>query len=250
MTPSQSRQSDPGRRPMTLPALLAVLVSIAAGAAHSQAVPSASPAASEITPLERAKRDAEKVFQWIRMHSDKPRRASPAQAGNERAAAVAPLAARRPEPQSAKPSEVVDSSPPPPSPAERSTLTAHTAASQASPAASPAQPVSAALAAASDVTAPIAALPEAPIPEEDAPLVALLQSEPEFPANLMRQLRKGTVQVAFTVQPDGSVTQARSLVATNPRLVRMAVAAVSQWRFQPLRHAQSAVVEVGFNLEE
>ncbi len=249
MTPSQPRQSDPGRRSLILPSLLAAFVSLAAGAAHAQAVPSPSPAASEITPLERAKRDAEKVFQWIRMHSDKPRRASPPQAGNERAAAVAPVAARRPEPQSAKPSEVADS-PPPAAPAERSALTAHTAASQASPAASPAQPVSAALAAASDVTAPIAALPEAPIPEEDVPLVALLQSEPEFPASLMRQLRKGTVQVAFTVQPDGSVTQARSLVATNPRLVRTAIAAVSQWRFQPLRHAQSAVVEVGFNLEE
>ena len=250
MTPRHSRQSDLGRRSMVLPAVLAVLVWVVADGVHAQAVPSASPAASEITPLERAKRDAEKVFRWIRMHSDKPRRVSPPQAGNERAAAAAPVAARRAEPQAAAKPSAADSAPTPPAPAEEAMLTADTAASQATPAASPAHPVSAALAATSDTEAPIAALPVAPIPEVDVPLVALLQTEPEFPASLMRQLRKGTVQVAFTVQPDGSVAQARSLVTTHPRLVRTALATVSQWRFQPLRHAQSAVVELGFNLEE
>src|SRR5438132_644386 len=46
--------------------------------------------------------------------------------------------------------------------------------------------------------------PAEPPPEDDTeePLVLKAQVDPEFPGGLMRNLRKGTVQVKFTVQAD------------------------------------------------
>ena len=78
-------------------------------------------------------------------------------------------------------------------------------------------------------------------PSRDEVLIAIRKTEPEFPGNLMRTLRKGMVQVSFTVQPDGSVTQPRVVSTTHPRLAQTAVATVSQWRFQPVSNAQEAV---------
>lgn len=248
LAPSHSRRSGL-LRPTVMTGLLAALLWVHAGTLQAQPVPSVAPAASEITPIERARRDAEKVFQWIRMHSDKPRRAPPPQASSERPAIVSPVVAKKADaPATAKRLDG-DRAPTPVAPAQEAVRVADGAASQAAHAAS-AEPASAALAAVSGAAAPVTALPEAPIPDEDVPLVAVLQTEPEFPASLMRQLRKGNVQVAFTVQPDGSVSQARPLLSSHPRLARTAVATVTQWRFQPLRRAQSAVVELGFNLEE
>jgi outer membrane biosynthesis protein TonB len=39
------------------------------------------------------------------------------------------------------------------------------------------------------------------------------------------------------------------VASTHPRLKEAAVTTVSQWRFQPLHHAQQAVVDLGFNLD-
>jgi TonB family protein len=57
------------------------------------------------------------------------------------------------------------------------------------------------------------------------------------------------VQVSFTVSPDGTVAKAQAVSTTHPRLKDVAVATVAQWRFQPLRHAQQGVVDIGFNLD-
>ena len=97
-----------------------------------------------------------------------------------------------------------------------------------------------------DASAPLAL---APAVEETAALAPLLKTEPQFPIALMRQLRKGQVQVGFTVMPDGSVAKVQALSTTHPRLSTTATETVSQWRFKPLRHAQQAVVELGFNLD-
>ena len=92
-------------------------------------------------------------------------------------------------------------------------------------------------------------LPVPAPPEDDVALIPLRKTEPEFPANLMRTLRKGVVQVSFTVLTDGTVSEPRVVSASHPRLAPTAVVTVSQWRFQPLRHPQQAVVDLGFNLE-
>ena len=65
----------------------------------------------------------------------------------------------------------------------------------------------------------------------------------------MRQLRKGLVQVRFDVQADGTVAKAEVVKTTHRRLNETAIEAVSQWRFKPVRKTQTAVVELGFNLD-
>lgn len=77
----------------------------------------------------------------------------------------------------------------------------------------------------------------------------LSQVEPEFPGPLQRRLRKGSVELSFTVLPDGSVSAPSVLRSSHPRLEAPALAAVAQWRFAPLAVAKTGVVEVGFNLD-
>ena len=93
--------------------------------------------------------------------------------------------------------------------------------------------------------------PAEPPPEDDTeePLVLKAQVDPEFPGGLMRNLRKGTVQVKFTVQPDGTVGSTEVVKTTHARLNTAAMTAVKQWRFEPLHHAQLGIVELGFNLD-
>jgi len=182
-----------------------------------------APAASQNAPSERAQRDADKVFQWIRLHADKPRRARD-EKEVQPAAVVRPAKAVRP----ATPLE-------PPAPSEP-------------PAATPApletprvDPVAA---------APVAVAPASPLePEEDDPLVFVHQVEPDFPRLAMRSLRKGSVRVRFEVKPDGTIGRTEVVKTSNGRLNEAAVAAVAQWRFQPLRHAQAGFVDLEFNLD-
>nr|WP_282597130.1 energy transducer TonB [Rhizobacter sp. SG703] len=75
------------------------------------------------------------------------------------------------------------------------------------------------------------------------------QVEPQFPRAVMLDLRRGTVRVRFDVLPDGTVAGQTVVSSTSVRLNRAALAAVGQWKFQPLREAQEGIVEVGFNLD-
>lgn len=76
----------------------AVLCLLVLGACAAMAQPSTP----ELTPGERARRDAEKVFQWIRMHADTPRRPREEKAEKvekvEKAATPPPRAAAKTEP--------------------------------------------------------------------------------------------------------------------------------------------------------
>jgi TonB family protein len=196
----------------------------------------------DVAPTERAKRDAEKVFQWIRIHSDKPRKtvnAPPAPVSG-----AAPVAAKQPARVAAKPAD---------GRASEAAVTLATADSveeraPGSKASSPVVSEPAAVPQERHVDMPSPAASPV-VEEEQARLAPLYRPDPEFPGALMRSLRKGQVQVSFVVQPDGSVSQAKAEAQTHPRLAASAVAAVSQWRFQPLRHAQAAMVELGFDLD-
>jgi protein TonB len=177
----------------------------------------------------RAQREADKVFQWIRIHSDKPRKAAVVPV--EKPAPVPVRAVSRPaRPAEARPVDTAAA----PAVAPRVEAVAPSA-TEAAVAVPPAPMPSA--------TAPAAA------PEVDELLTLVHKTEPEFSPNLMRSLRRGMVQVGFTVQPDGSVAKAHVVSATHPRLGQAAVDTVSQWRFQPVKHAQAAVVDLGFNLD-
>lgn len=89
----------------------------------------------------------------------------------------------------------------------------------------------------------------APAVVDDAPLALVSGGEPEFPAIVVRKLRKGTVQVRFEVQLDGRVANASVVQTTSRSLNDAALEAVRSWRFQPVRAPRSAVVDLGFDLD-
>lgn len=187
-----------------------------------------------LTPAERAQRDADKVFQWIRFHADKP--------------VVKPVSAPTPAPAPAAARLA-------PKPVARAVPAPTEAALPSAEAAATPEPL---VLAAATLTVPVA--PPMPVPVTAAeavaaeaapepPLKPLQRVEPEFPRQLLMTLRSGMVLVRFTVQPDGSVAQAEAVQSTNKRLGPAAVSAVSQWRFEPIAKARLATVEVGFSLE-
>lgn len=58
---------------------------------------------------------------------------------------------------------------------------------------------------------------------------------PQYPREAQRRRRAGTVEVEFTVGTDGSVSAARVVAASPPRIFdREALQAVNRWRFQPV----------------
>jgi protein TonB len=206
---------------------VAWLAAVTAAYQDVQAQPTPAPTVPADDARARAERDADKVFQWIRIHSDKRRKT----AAHAQASAPVGRAATRP-------ATPVD------------TGIRETAVPLPASAAAPAQAVAVAPARDGPVQAPEPATPVATAPViEDETLTPVRRTEPQFPASLVRTLRKGVVQVAFTVQPDGSVAQAHVVSASHPRLGPPAVETVTQWRFQPVRHAQQAVVDLGFDID-
>jgi len=239
-------------------ALSAISLAVAAllgtaGSAWAQAsapVPSAS-ASGPASASERASREGDKVFKWILMHSDKPRK--PREPGKD-APAAAPTAVAAPAAavKEVAVREVKADAPKPPAARTEKTAPAPSLAAQA--AAESAKPAEASTDSSVAALAPPSARPDKPVappPEDETeePLVLKAQVDPEFPGGLMRNLRKGTVQVKFTVQPDGTVGSTEVVKSTHARLNTAAMAAVKQWRFEPLRHAQLGIVELGFNLD-
>lgn len=226
--------------------------------AAAAAAPSASAAATDLSASERAQRDADKVFRWILIHSDKPRKAAPAKEEK-------PAVAARPKPAprvGAKPDEAPAPAPtaaakradPPPVPAMAAKRTESApapavATANVAPAAAPASAPSVEAAPVAVATAAAAAPPPSGDVPGDERLVPISRVDPKYPAALLRILRSGKVQVRFTVQPDGSVIEPKVESSSNARLNPPALAAVSQWRFAPLRKAQSGIVDLVFSLE-
>jgi len=234
-----------------------------------------APAPGEVAPSERAKRDADKVFHWIMIQGDRTRKAptkdpkdikdtKDAKDAKDERPVAKPTRVAAPEAVQARPKAeaVAAAEPISPKPAGKSAeKPTDAAAKTAAPAA---------VADASKADAPKADAPKAddarlaridPAPRgaaapalelsDDAPqgLVALAQPAPQFPLNVMRALRRGTVQVQFNVLTDGSVANLEVLKTTNARINAAALEAIGQWRFQPVSKVQTGAVEVGFNLE-
>jgi len=229
-------------------ALTVSLLAITASGAKAQTAPVAK--AADIAASERAAKEGDKVFQWIRIHSDKPRKAATAPEKAPVAAAV-PAPVKVATKASAKPVEGATQEPAAQgntaSPQNELQTSSGKTGAQGQPEAATTQMA----AARTDAGAPMAASVASPQVEieEDVSLTPIFKSEPDFPGALMRTLRKGQVQVAFTVQRDGTVSDAHSVTSTHPRLASSAIATVAQWKFQPVRHPQQAVVELGFNLD-
>ena len=284
-TPEQARlRFSP--RTLCLALLASGLISglmAASQPAHAQAA-SAPAGKEDAAPSERAKREADNVFRWIMIHSDKPRKPRDGKDDKPAAPAPAPVANAPRPPSAARVARAGEGSAegavatPAPAPAARAAAVAvpaaqavptsnvdNEAARMANSAAALARgngSTSAAVVgvgggaangggrtAMPDAAAP-PALATAPEPEpEQEPLVMVAQVEPQFPRAVMLDLRRGTVRVRFDVLPDGSVSAPTVVSTTNVRLNRAALSAVGQWKFQPVREMQEGVVELGFNLD-
>jgi protein TonB len=80
-----------------------------------------------------------------------------------------------------------------------------------------------------------------------AALRPLSTPAPRYPPEALRAGQSGEVQVEFTVNPDGSVANARVVRANPPRVFdREAVAAVRRWRFEPVGEPVTTRRTIGF----
>ena len=86
--------------------------------------------------------------------------------------------------------------------------------------------------------------------DDDSPLVPIAQVRPNYRSSLLRELGKGTVRVKFEVQPDGSVASQEIVSTTSRNLNSATLAAVGQWKFQPIKKPRQAQIELGFNVEQ
>ena len=197
--------------------------SAASGAARAAAAPS-----------ERAKKEADDVFRWIKIHTDAPRKPT------EKAATKLPTASTALA--NAKATEA--------SKAAQSASAAASAAAATGFNEVTANPGAAALPVPEPVVSAKApdSAPAVPAPKE-APLRPVAQANPQFPEDVMQTLGQGSVSVRFTVLPDGSVANAEVLSSSHRKLNRSALEAVAQWRFEPIPNARSARVELGFKLD-
>lgn len=97
--------------------------------------------------------------------------------------------------------------------------------------------------AAAAAAAAAAAKPATPAPKPAAPpeptvsntLRPISTPPPNYPREAERRRRSGVVEVEFTVGTDGSVSSARIVSASPPRVFdRETLSAVNRWRFQPI----------------
>jgi protein TonB len=101
--------------------------------------------------------------------------------------------------------------------------------------------------------APAAQAPSTPTPQPAAAtasteLRAISTPSPKYPPEAFRAGTQGEVQVEFTVGTDGSVSNARVVRATPPRVFdRVALSAVKRWRFQPIAAPVTTRRTIGFN---
>lgn len=224
--------------------LLGLLLPTLGALAQSQS--NATPAATDAA-AERSQRQSENVYRWIKLLAEPTRKAEPAKAEPPRARAKSePAAAAAPAPASVAPSRTVA-----PAPA--------TAAAPVVPAPAPSVAASAPAQTAAEPTPPaqeaIAAVPQAPTaqpepePEPEEELKVLEQPQPNIPRDLRSQQAIGKVSLAFTVQPDGSVSDVSVLSSSHRRLNRPAQDAVAQWKFAPIKTARPVKVELEFDLQ-
>ncbi|UXH77852.1 energy transducer TonB [Roseateles amylovorans] len=245
----------------------------------------AAAAAAALSDAERARRDADKVFQWIKFHAEKaePKKPEKHEARAEskpepkavaKATPTAVTASRKPDADVDGRSVAAASATPPASVGGTSSMAAAvpgpanvgvTASSGSVPSlasgASNAVPSLAAENRGQDLApmgaagaTPAAALASpapaaAAVQDDDAPLKLLKKVEPEYPRALLAQQRNGAVVVRFMVQPDGTVEYVEALRSPDRKLSTAAVTAVKQWRFAPIPKARQVSVEIGFQVE-
>ena len=218
-------------------------LSLSAIAAQAQTAPAAATSAAAVDPkavdakaamsdVERAKRDADKVFQWIKFHAEKGEK-KPA----HEAKAEAPKPVAKPVLATAPVADI-----------EGEHLFAVERLVVPQPMSETPSPQVVAMPAPS-TAAPVGKAPEPEPDDEPAPLKLLHKVDPEYPRALLAQQRAGSVLVQFTVRPDGSVDAPQALRSPDRKLSAAALNAVKQWRFGPIPAPRQVSVEIGFQVD-
>ncbi|RVT86419.1 TonB family protein [Inhella crocodyli] len=237
---------------------------VVAGPVWAQA-PAPKKDAAALSDADRAKRDASKVFSFIKFHAVRSAAPAPAPAATALAAA-APAAPRAPDRVTDAPTPGANAAPNPASgpiaapmaaasaPAPTGAATAALADPAALLAAAPtaaggAAPAVASVAAVAAPVAPAVQAQPTPEPEELVELALIEHVEPVVPARLQGIVRSGSVMVQFTVQPDGKTAKVFARPGGQVRLAQVAVKAVEQWRFAPIPEPRDVMVELAFKLD-
>lgn len=93
--------------------------------------------------------------------------------------------------------------------------------------------------------------PAAPASRPEPPPRPLRQPPPRYPPQALQRRMEGSVQVAFTILPEGGVTDTRVISATPPDIFdRSALAAVANYRFEPGTRRVASEVTVRFSLRQ
>ena len=222
------------RSPLALALFLA-----GASVAHGQLVaPAGAASAPTEDPMERAKRQANNVMRWIKVHADKPRAPTA-----KEAAAPAPAPVSRPVTRTAAAPGYAPMLESEKSVAAAATVPEPTPQAPPPVAAPTSPPPSAAAAPAIAKTAPPPI-----VEEEDTPLKALSQPQPVIPRNTLSTIDAGKVMVRFMVEANGSVSNVEVLSSSSRLLNKPTVAAISTWRFEPIKAPRPAQIEIVFNL--
>jgi len=167
-----------------------------------------------LSDADRLRRDAESPMRWIKLHADAP---------------AAPVTAASPAP-AGKAGRA--------KPATRKTTSESPAASAPSSTAAAAPASAAGADRIADAT---------PAPADE--LSPTRRSDPQWDPGLMQALRRGRVELRFSVGPDGLPASAEVIASSDARLDGAALAAMRQWRFARLSTARTASVEFGFDLD-
>ncbi|MFN7692818.1 MAG: TonB family protein [Burkholderiales bacterium] len=214
----------------------------------------------KISDAERARRDAEKVFSFIKFHTVRPA-AAPRPAPRPAAAPVAAAATAAPAVSRAlaapAPSTVVAAAPVPelaaPAPAPAPAPAAASALEAAAPPATSAAtlPPSGSLLPSPQPQAPVTQPVPEPEPEpepEEVPLKLLAYVAPDMSAQVMAAMTSSQVivPVRFVVQPDGKVSSAVVRGSAPRKVAQSAVRAVQQWRFDKIPAVREVDVEIAF----
>lgn len=247
----KSRRSAVGSLPGTAVQRVALF-----GVSHGTTMPCMSVSAQGPTesPTDRAKCDADKVYELIRMHADQPREASTAAAGSVSAAPLpAPSVVQQPVNRGVG-KLVATSVLPEATETARLVATSDVELSGRAPTVAVealAVPLIAADLSHATVSTPSpgakdrsssAAAAEVP----GAALVLVSGAPPDFPRHLVRRLGQGSVVVSFVVRPDGSVGAACIQKSRHAGLNEAALAAVAAWRFKPVSATTACVTELRF----
>lgn len=199
------------------------------------ALPWVSVQAQGLSDSERAQRDADKVFNFIKFHAVRAK-AAPVVAVQAAAPAAQTLTPARARPAATSTTTAASAEPGTP----RASLGDPQPGTSLPPSSEP-------VAELPPPSAPAQAQPAPAVPEAEPELVALKllhHVQPELPRG--GNLRDGTVRVRFTVEADGRVGKAAALEGGPRRLGQAAVRAVEQWRFAQLSQAQEVEVDFEF----